>query len=656
MGSVVGPGVSLGVPFPEAATIEPGEPGTPEGAVTLGNLPWAAEPGSELDELAGSRPPSNRGAPTYDNRISTGFSDAVSPADPHPPALPLPPSADLYFWFEVGQPVSGSIEALPIEVADVVPVGAEITVALFGNAGGIIVPTGEGRLRMERSGGRVLAQASALPWSDSVLDRRLFFRIRTPTVSGEHALRCNIYHQGLLVQSLRVTAVVGEAATPEAHHRTELDYVLSGSLRADRLAPMGRHRLSILSNEENGTHGFRFYGGGEVQGSASFSIDGGAVQDFIEQARRTYRRASWGSIAEYDPANPPLYRYGAVDNLAQFTLDLIDLAKTGFRLWAPVAGRLAVGDDGKPLPRPVLQAHMRPPGGRIQLALKRGARHALPVALYYDHPLEPEALAQDLRLCPTFLEQRQHDLLDTPCFEPDGGCPHYGEKQTVCPSGFWGFRHCIGMPMSLGEQGEAPTFLAKGQPRVAALAWAGQDFPRRAPHFEALKAIYGVGYEEALTRAEGIGLLKGDAAHVLYFYCHGDADENGNRRLRIGTAVDLPIGVATFAAEGICWQRSHPLVFINGCHTTDVQPAKAIDFVDELVGNDQAAGVIGTEITIFESLAVFFADRFLAHFNADSNVGEAMRRARLDLLGQQLNPLGLLYVAYALPTLQWRER
>jgi len=60
-----------------------------------------------------------------------------------------------------------------------------------------------------------------------------------------------------------------------------------------------------------------------------------------------------------------------------------------------------------------------------------------------------------------------------------------------------------------------------------------------------------------------------------------------------------------------------------------------------------AAGVIGTEITIFTSLAYAFATTFFDRFagKPPQQLGPAVRSTRLELL-RRGNPLGLAYVAY----------
>lgn len=57
-------------------------------------------------------------------------------------------------------------------------------------------------------------------------------------------------------------------------------------------------------------------------------------------------------------------------------------------------------------------------------------------------------------------------------------------------------------------------------------------------------------------------------------------------------------------------------------------------------------GVVGTELTVFEPLAVMFAEALLSEFlDGSSTIGASVRRARIRLL-EQRNPLGLVYVPF----------
>ena len=97
------------------------------------------------------------------------------------------------------------------------------------------------------------------------------------------------------------------------------------------------------------------------------------------------------------------------------------------------------------------------------------------------------------------------------------------------------------------------------------------------------------------------------------------------------------------------------IVFINGCHTTDLDPEQTINLVEAFVRRG-GVGVIGTEITIFEPLACSFAEECLRQFMVEKlSIGEAIRKSRLKLL-KEGNPLGLVYTPFVLPSLHILEQ
>ena len=64
--------------------------------------------------------------------------------------------------------------------------------------------------------------------------------------------------------------------------------------------------------------------------------------------------------------------------------------------------------------------------------------------------------------------------------------------------------------------------------------------------------------------------------------------------------------------------------------------------------------MVGTEITLFEPLACTFAEEFMRRFLGGTSVGKAILEARLALL-KNSNPLGLVYIPYALASLRLAE-
>lgn len=150
---------------------------------------------------------------------------------------------------------------------------------------------------------------------------------------------------------------------------------------------------------------------------------------------------------------------------------------------------------------------------------------------------------------------------------------------------------------------------------------------------------------------ELIPALKQRKPHAIYFYCHGDLYE-GAMQLRIGSREKpCMVNTSNLKVLNLVWTDPRPLIFLNGCHTAGISPNQMLNFIEPFVTHSNSAGVIGTEITVFEELATTFSEHFFKHFLDGKPVGHAIRNARLTLLSQG-NPLGLVYTPYILPTLK----
>lgn len=147
--------------------------------------------------------------------------------------------------------------------------------------------------------------------------------------------------------------------------------------------------------------------------------------------------------------------------------------------------------------------------------------------------------------------------------------------------------------------------------------------------------------------------LEGLPPHLVYFYCHGGLTR-GKPYLQVGTSGQ--INSSNLRARKIQWEAPRPLVFINGCHTTALEPLQALEFISPLVTYSHCAGVIGTEITIFEELATAFAEECLRRFLKPEPIGVALRGARLRLLQKEGNPLGLVYIPFVIASLALKDQ
>jgi len=228
---------------------------------------------------------------------------------------------------------------------------------------------------------------------------------------------------------------------------------------------------------------------------------------------------------------------------------------------------------------------------------------------------------------------------------------------TICPSGFWGFRHFIGMPITI-HTAENVTDIPPGIPveeQVTISACIASNMQLLGDHEKALAKMITFGPSVQLRfadeEAEVFEALQKVSPHIVYFYCHGDLSQ-GLLQLQLGSRENPVImNDSNLKANEIIWTDPRPLVFLNGCETAGMEPKQAFNFIEPLVTYSHCAGVIGTEITIFEELATVFSEQFFDHFLAGEPIGKAIRHARLALLGQG-NPLGLVYNPYVIPSLK----
>jgi hypothetical protein len=612
--------------------------------VTLGDT-LLAVPGDRIEE---DRSPPRRRS----EDVETGFSHDTTEDSFLAPPEPLAPGERYLFRFAVGIDSGRSAETEPSPLpVEKLPHKARLTVQLFEFDGELAVEgRTHGELELTPEGGiRVTEPAEMTSDEEGMRDRTLFFVVSTPETPGDHRLRCNVYHGSTLVQSRLVTAQVGGDRLPGGGgFRSDLDYSLTGALDVDRVARVPDHRLSITVNGDGDTHEFRFFSDhGDELFAATSTVDSATVGGAIDAGREALQMAAWGKPAEWDEKTP--YRYPEDHDRDQFKDDLIALAVAGYRLFFGIGKKLAGGSRAD---RDKLAEIAREPGGAVQLAITEGGLY-LPLGLFYDHPLDTDPQAGEAhRICPDFLA----DLYDVPrleesrCFDP--GCAHRDDLLTVCPSGFWGYAHRLGTPV---RQTQIETELvADGDPELAIGVSTDPNFALRDDHVDRVRTLGRSDVAE--SREELTELLRKARPHLVYLYCHGGV-KDGTPYVQLGEpGDDATIDETYFGTHKLKWEERRPVVFINGCHTTAMDPKQLLSLVGGFVEEGNALGVIGTEITIFEPLACAFAEPMLESFlDGSETVGEAVRRARLKLLKER-NPLGLVYVPFvAAPTRLVRE-
>lgn len=602
--------------------------------------------------------------------VNTGFAPSSQSDSTLDSRSPLKPGRPYYFWLDIGRPTLNSIETTPTAIPDYVPPKARLVVAIFPFDEEIeIFPEADvGELELKEDGTAVVLRQpqralGGIEVSEGdILSRRLLFPVRAPQKEGTFRLRCNIYYQQILIQSRLVSAIVArDGLSRKGALRSTIDYALSHTLWTEHLQGLAPHRLSILLNSNgDGTHNLSFLG---AEGDALFKnsavIPATELKLPIENARKGLWKASWGEEKPWKENAGLIYRYadrlGNEDSdLKRLEEDLISLARRGYILYNAIIGKFT-----KSRSKTYELARMMLNPGKVQIAIRDSPTQIIPAALFYDYPLDTQADGH--KLCEAFTAALQSGspLHQAACF--NGHCPHSKGDASgnpdgyICPSGFWGYRHSLGFPTSVPEGMDVPIEIpVDGGPRL--VVGVATNLDRLDDHMMALKNIRtDIVWSYSEKRLEILNNLKSPQSHLIYFYCHGGVTANNVPYLQVGDGKGSDfIDGSNLLAYRILWDGPNPLIFINGCHTTALDPEKVINLVADFVSSG-SAGVIGTEITIFEPLACSFAEACLGYFLKDkSSIGEAIRMARLKLLGEY-NPLGLVYTPFVIPSLHIRE-
>jgi hypothetical protein len=531
------------------------------------------------------------------------------------------------------------------------------------------------------------------------------FRFKAPTLnetktSELHGRLC-LYYRNNLLQSARVQATVANTAefTPEVDNVVDVDYVISGKIqnldeyatRKLRFTPEqtpSDHPVSVnLTLNDDGKHHRVLVRhldelptapptGNSPIGWTPF--DPLAARWALENARDKLKSCFFlrdektGQVLLDGKGEPSI---GLSQNNAktkpQFLWDLLILAKFGRELFDRVFGDVrpegnwpTKADWTRSL-RKTLQI-----SSIIQVARTGPANYIFPWALVYQYPLPgPD---KDIKFCRITDEWDQSGRRTAKLMQY---CEHRNEAwhQTniICPYGFWGLNHIIEQPIPALERLPDGTYILRDATDKIVMGPANLDLSIGVTH-----DVSPADVTNHLTRLRGInplrlqpanpaddrdkvrGMLK--EAMVVYFLCHGEYD--------IGRSLPyLSIGLRDTqeihriypdtlqawadAADLKAWGTQRPLIFINGCHTTNLTPGEVLNFVTAL-GYAGAGGVIGTEISVLANVAIEVAESLFQKIagNMPVPVGEAMYQTRWELANKG-NLLGLAYSLFCLANL-----
>ena len=515
------------------------------------------------------------------------------------------------------------------------------------------------------------------------------------TVYGMARLRVAIYHRNNVLQSFLVAARLegasGEMASSFARALNTTPEAV-GSLGAGDLgylarleyatAPVGAaaappRALTIIANDSAGDKVVT------IKGDDLFTVRiDPSLPDKVMRVRAALDRASRDGNGRYR------YLFGQKPNEGDpaLLLDALwDIAERGFDIF----NLLVRGDEERKR-----VAELIAKGGGIHAA-HIDASSVIPWALVYDRKVFPTQLQYEDQgdphapvhkvekgLCPASKPSVDGTMPDVECGgtgcllhagdneqRKRNGQAIYLEETVICRRRFWGFATQIEVPAQqltdLAATGgpSMQTDVASDQP-VTVIAGFNPNLSFAKEHRETLEQKVFVPPNNTVTtaRARIVGPVLGGRdplrqfldqrqPDIVYFYCHALASLPGDNNA-IGPSLDFGLGYKGNKADvleamqfaGGAWTHK-PLVFINGCGSAGFSPYAPSEFIAQFIQGRRASAVIGTEVTVWEALATEMATSFLRHFLDRANAGDALLRARRELLARN-NPLGLVYTLY----------
>jgi hypothetical protein len=601
-------------------------------------------------------------------------------------------------WNKVPTIVTGHAE-FPADAMPPDPAGHVIDVVLVSDdftpqvvSGKIWLPRSRGRSHPWKDGKRA-------PTSGPVALRVTAPAIENPRAqTGEARARAFLYYENNLLQSAIVTAgVVREAGIAlERKNEVLVDYVLTGTFHdvesqyarrkirvsADDTARSHAVRVNItLNSNGRGTHRILARGRDDLP-PAWTAYDPAAALQSLRAARLTISDCFW---KRDDDGNvvldgrglrvPGLHERNGKSR-KQFQFDLGSLAKVGNRLYNEMIQLLRPesGEGGGIAWERELRSRLET-SGVIQIARIESAptQYAFPWGLVYEYPLPGPP--NRWRWCNVIGEEWSRDGVRAHPIA--SACPFRNEpwhrEDILCPYGFWGLKHVIEQPLApvTNLDGVVLRDAARDIPVRReinlSIGWtrdSALDLPHIDAHVQNLSGLRGVRLAEPPPNpADDRDTVKAvlAAPNLVYFVCHcekdagenqpylyvGPRDESVVRKIYANTITDW---ARTTLGE---WVRLKPLVFINGCHTGDLEPGEVLNFVS-VFGGAGAAGIIGTEVGVQLRVATEVAERLLGKLVAseEAPVGQAMRELRWELANKG-NLLGLCYTAYGLADLRF---
>jgi len=460
----------------------------------------------------------------------------------------------------------------------------------------------------------------------------LYFLMCAPTKSQTARARIGYYYRNHLVQSQLLVADVGGT---EGGYHVEVDYTLSQSLTSLEELP-SRRQVSIVTNDNgNGKHQIIVRAGdstGAELGKFTYELDERTVGKLVADLRTALK------------SDAPTVKKRRKEQLRH---DLEKLAPLGWDLWNAVVPEEYMLDLYS-----VLDPSQNPV---IQVSRPTISSYTFPWGLMYDIPIKRD---KPMSLCPLVKEwDEKHDLVGPGVRQCPKAPNGRHAENTICPFGFWGYRYPIEQ-LSSTDRSVLTIAVPPEFEIVVAETQYEVDLKDLDAHIQQLKKTLQAHFAHA-TMAEGkdyakIQSLLGRDLPLVYFYCHGERLTPGDQNTYLGVGKREQLTPKDFKGWVLnwfrhenkrVWDKVRPLIFINACHSLEINPDTLTTYLEAFVGAGHAAGVIGTEVKVSQALAMDVAISFFEWLFQGASVDQALHTVRLDYL-KCGNLFGLVYTSY----------
>jgi len=467
----------------------------------------------------------------------------------------------------------------------------------------------------------------------------LTFTLLAPAEPGFAQARITYYFRGAVVQSHLLSAQIGGETRTDGSEgelwSIVTDYTIAADLATASAIP-DRPRIALILNGNGAEH--QIYLRTRGTDSAKPESAAASLPPAIGQATRDFREAL---------ASPAVAPTAMQQRRAQLITALRTLAPMGWDMYSALFSLISdvLLDLGDGTSSVVL--HVARPAG-VTLSVPWSFVYTIP--LY--RPIE------QVPLCPLIdkWDGKSPLVSGHPLACPQSqAVPHTSDL--LCPFGFLGYRFDIEQ-LNSTKQPVVSISAPPGSRVVVAETTYQVDKKALQDHVTAISTaiarLNGVGIDEAQDKIKLKPLISRDLP-LVYFFCHGDRPDPDRPDTYLGIGNNeyvSPQDLVGWIKEAFStrqlrlWNQIKPLVFINACHSAEIDPQALFNYIDVFVGGGNAAGVIGTEVKVSQPLAMEFACIFFDKLLAPGGtVAAALRHARLDFLAKG-NLFGLNYTPY----------